>query len=727
MTKKIAILGGGMGGCTAAYWLTHPDQNGQYEVTLFQQGWRLGGKGASGRSLDPSLHDRSEEHGLHIWLGFYQNAFHLLRDAYANNAPNGDFRSIHDAFTAQQEGIIAQQQGVIRNLNSMRGCLTMPASLRGLLPGASARRNSDAGWDFWAYDFPRQDFSPSGDPLEPGDTHPIPGLSDYATRAFTWVVTNANLLHGIVGDGNGLAAIVAALQGLLGTLANLPDTAGELTLLDRLILKGAMTVLRDLRFALHAIILLDPVLPGPASERARLFQVLDLALTCILGAFDDRVLELPYGFDKLDGTEFRGWLQKHGAKYITLESGPIKGLYDLPFAYEGGVTGKAGGNLAAGVAVRSLMRIFFGYKGAFVFKMNAGMGETVFTPIYELLKSRGVGFEFFHRVTDLALSADGKALANFKVERQAIPLGGDYHPLHAVNLPSGTKLRVWPDRPLAGRLAPGTLLPQPGEPSFESAWCPVPAVDGRTIEVGPGKEFAAVVLAIPIAGLPHIAPSLIAQSAAWRDMLANVKTIRTQCAQIWMKPDAAGLGWANPHSHEPALVDAYIDPLNTWMDQSVILKTETWPAGHTPGYLAYFCGPMPDDNAEQPFNVPTYPNTQTAAARQSAHTFFQTAIRPIWPAAVTATGDLDYAKVFGEYYRANIDPGERYVLSVAGSTAFRLRSDASGFANLFLAGDWTRNGLNVGCVEGAAISGAQAARAISGHPAHIPGEKDFET
>ena len=98
---------------------------------------------------------------------------------------------------------------------------------------------------------------------------------------------------------------------------------------------------------------------------------------------------------------------------------------------------------------------------------------------------------------------------------------------------------------------------------------------------------------------------------------------------------------------------------------------------------------------------------------------------PIWPSAVTASGALDPAKVFGEYYRANIDPSERYVLSVAGSTHFRLPSGESGFANLFLAGDWTRNGLNVGCVEGAAISGAQAARAISNLPAEIPGEIDF--
>jgi uncharacterized protein with NAD-binding domain and iron-sulfur cluster len=64
------------------------------------------------------------------------------------------------------------------------------------------------------------------------------------------------------------------------------------------------------------------------------------------------------------------------------------------------------------------------------------------------------------------------------------------------------------------------------------------------------------------------------------------------------------------------------------------------------------------------------------------------------------------------------------VLSLAGSTQYRLRSDQSGFTNLYLAGDWTRNGLNAGCVEAAVMSGMQASRAICGSPTQIIGEKD---
>jgi uncharacterized protein with NAD-binding domain and iron-sulfur cluster len=44
----------------------------------------------------------------------------------------------------------------------------------------------------------------------------------------------------------------------------------------------------------------------------------------------------------------------------------------------------------------------------------------------------------------------------------------------------------------------------------------------------------------------------------------------------------------------------------------------------------------------------------------------------------------------------------------------RMDADRSGFTNLFLAGDWTRNGLNAGAAESAVRSGARCALAIAG-------------
>jgi uncharacterized protein with NAD-binding domain and iron-sulfur cluster len=69
-----------------------------------------------------------------------------------------------------------------------------------------------------------------------------------------------------------------------------------------------------------------------------------------------------------------------------------------------------------------------------------------------------------------------------------------------------------------------------------------------------------------------------------------------------------------------------------------------------------------------------------------------------------------------QFWRANIDPSDRYVQSLPGTDRLRLRADASGYANLYLAGDWTDNGLNAGCIEAAVLSGLQAANAVCGRP-----------
>jgi hypothetical protein len=100
----------------------------------------------------------------------------------------------------------------------------------------------------------------------------------------------------------------------------------------------------------------------------------------------------------------------------------------------------------------------------------------------------------------------------------------------------------------------------------------------------------------------------------------------------------------------------------------------------------------------------------------------------LWPSASTGTGfawdmlaDPDGrqgpARLDSQYLRVNIDPSERYVLSVPGSTGYRLTANGAGIANLFLAGDWTACGINAGCVEGAVTSGMLAARAITGSTA----------
>jgi uncharacterized protein with NAD-binding domain and iron-sulfur cluster len=74
-----------------------------------------------------------------------------------------------------------------------------------------------------------------------------------------------------------------------------------------------------------------------------------------------------------------------------------------------------------------------------------------------------------------------------------------------------------------------------------------------------------------------------------------------------------------------------------------------------------------------------------------------------------------------QYWKANIDPSARYVLSPPGAIAYRLHPDRSDFDNLYLAGDWTYTPMNSGCVEAATMSGFKAAQAICGNPRKIYG------
>src|SRR5215470_16647083 len=95
---RVAVIGGGCAALTAAFELSRPEHRGRYRITVYQQGWRLGGKGASGRG--PA--GRVEEHGLHVWMGWYENAFRILRECYGELAADpGAWPARHwrDAFT----------------------------------------------------------------------------------------------------------------------------------------------------------------------------------------------------------------------------------------------------------------------------------------------------------------------------------------------------------------------------------------------------------------------------------------------------------------------------------------------------------------------------------------------------------------------------------------------------------------------------------------------------
>ena len=79
--QKVAILGGGASSCTAALALTsQPGWKERYDITIYQLGWRLGGKTASGRNSNYG--QRIEVVTGHLFPVIYYNFKRLLRSVY---------------------------------------------------------------------------------------------------------------------------------------------------------------------------------------------------------------------------------------------------------------------------------------------------------------------------------------------------------------------------------------------------------------------------------------------------------------------------------------------------------------------------------------------------------------------------------------------------------------------------------------------------------------------
>ena len=162
----------------------------------------------------------------------------------------------------------------------------------------------------------------------------------------------------------------------------------------------------------------------------RLFISADLGLTILIGLIEDDVFE--HGFDVINNYDYKQWLRKHGAnKKYTVNSAPVRGFYDLVFAYEQGNYDKP--NIEAGTIIRCMMRIALNYKGAIMWKMQAGMGDTIFTPFYQALQDRGVKFEYFNKVEEI--TADSNTVNSIRITEQVKLKDGvtSYNPL--VNVP----------------------------------------------------------------------------------------------------------------------------------------------------------------------------------------------------------------------------------------------------------------------------------------------------
>jgi uncharacterized protein with NAD-binding domain and iron-sulfur cluster len=714
--QRIAVLGGGIGALSAAFYLTEePGWAEKYEITVYQQGWRLGGKCASGHDMREGYGHRIYEHGLHIFGGFYYQAFDLLRRAYAalerpDGHPNQD---VWDAFTGEDTVTLVDRSDPSDpermwyiNLppnDEVPGDDLTIAPLADMIRGLVALLIH---------------FSPKPQAIAVTPAKTKRGKYDAVEPSPARQWTLASALHDAIGLFDDF------LAGIVRTVEHKIEDLTEEFVLHRMVhmIEQHAQSIRDMKTDTNALIPIE-----------RFLLSAYLVQTIIHGVAADHVMEK--GYDSLDRYEFSEWLftnavavakqfpewgdpEKRATELINWA--PIASSYDYVFGYgDGGDTSKR--SFAAGTALRSFNLLVLGYKGHFFWKMRGAMGDVVIAPLYLALLKRGVKFQFFSRITALNPDPTVDRIQSIDYVRQ-VPLKHPeqgYEPLIKVPLPgwpADMPLEGWPAEPLWDQLVDGETLRAAGR-DFEADTNDAPGAGDVAQQLVFGRDFDKIVIGISVGGLKQVCAGLPARLPAsnWGPMFKALTLTRTCAMQLWLTRTMDDLGCKGSNR---TLAGAD-QPYSAWSDMTHLLSRETWSGATRPLAVAYFCGQLRGTES---------PPQADRKAHDEAILWLRENTRRYWPRAQSLTSGyaLDPALIFDpepgapgdvltrQYIRANCNPSDLYVQSPKNSISTRMDADQSGFDNLFLAGDWTLNGLNSGCAEGAAKSGARCAQAIAG-------------
>lgn len=718
---KVAIVGGGCAGLAAAWHLTRPEagHTAKYEVTVYERSWRLGGKAASGRDR----YGRIREHGIHIWLGFYENAFRMMRECY-------------DVVKAKQWGPDRVERDAVLPHGSFDDAFFAEPHVGVASPGR------DRQWKVWTGYLPPTDGLP-GTPLDER-TNPFT-LSAYLARALD--LTRA-LMHSILAPAGDEPTPTAPRPDRRSSLDEAIDvdldfsfdpTGSPAILVERMarlfragVLTGGAALLQAVtifetwlqqrdpapQFSESVLKLLEAVAAQTRKqlvdvvaideETRRKTEIIDLIMTIAVGLYRDRVLFSSHGLDAINDIDCKEWLLRHGAVKTSVDSPFVTGLYDLAFCYERG--DRARPALAAGQALRGALRMFFSYRGSPFWRLRSGMGETVFSPLFRVLESRGVTFKFLHELKGITFDEDDGhlRLKGLSFERS-----------------NATK-----------DFSENGPLDHFGCWQHES-----PVVSGRArVDLADEDDFDAVVLAMGIDDLWTVCEGgPLMKQRSWQQMFQSVKTIATHAAQVWMTKDLAELGW----NRESALVSALEGPFETWADMTHTLPAErAWrshPACPAEGRsdevksIAYFCGVLPDATVERVTGTTlermkhTPPDKAAIQkleekARNQLEELLRKRVQVVWPRGTNPLGLLATARggaggsLDDQHVQVNVAGSDRYTLALPGSLRYRISPLDYTVSNMTIAGDWTECGFNEGCVEAAVMSGMLASHAISRKP-----------
>ena len=442
--QRVAIVGGGMAALTAAYFLSStPAHRSRYEVTIYQMGWRLGGKCASSRDDD----GRIIEHGLHVWFGCYANAFGLMRQVYERWTPKNSSakRSLTDVFEARPQSLI----GDFATSSGSWHEVFWPRR-----PGVPWDDGHDDSLNPWSIvgaliahlqQFVAEDDRMRGAPISPSRR------ADHALHAhFNMNQPQTRL------EKTKQVYFAATKSQEMPTAEAYLDLARELsevnTGLPRTAQIMASEPIRDLvAAACDSIGEVTRGVRAEADATGFTIEVVEVLRAYLIGVIDDLLLSNET-INLLDRMDFRDWLVRHGASRRTVtNSVAVKALYDTMFQYINGDEGRP--SFAAGTALQVVARIVATYRGQALYVVNRGMGEVVIGPLYEVLRQQGVNFAFFHKARTLQASADGSLVETIHFHQQAELRAKAYDPIQWHD-----GFPVWPDHPDWEQLVDGDDL-----------------------------------------------------------------------------------------------------------------------------------------------------------------------------------------------------------------------------------------------------------------------------
>jgi uncharacterized protein with NAD-binding domain and iron-sulfur cluster len=473
---------------------------------------------------------------------------------------------------------------------------------------------------------------------------------------------------------------IRVIEMLLQKLDGSPQSDGR-------IFKLLTALLAQTRKLLCDVAAVDPVL-------RRKMDIINIVITIAVGLYQNRKEFRDEGFDAINDVDYRKWLRTNGASDAAVNSEFITGIYDLTFAYEDGDRTKP--QLAAGVALRGALRMFFTYRGSMFWRMRSGMGDAVFAPLYKVLMEKGVEFHFRHALQSVAMK---EVQGERYIETLNFKTRGDAAALDSLSKKALDHFGCWPDS--------GQLFEAAGASAdlvvtdFDAVIFATGADD--FVEIGKQADFLAN---LP----PH-----------WEAMRRKVNTAATQSAQVWLKSDLEQLGW----HRGSGIMTAIPAPFETWADMTHTLATEkAWrtAAGITNleqdkiRSVAYFCGLLADRGAS-----PEAGGQANAKVKEDLKRMLTRGIRPFWPDAFTGGQTAADLLVVAPHVQVNLEGSDRYTLSLPDTIKERISPLDRSVANMTIAGDWTASGLDAGCVEAAVMSGMLAAFAISGEEKILDG------